>query len=150
MALHRYIEKNLVACSPDATVIDVAHLMKTHDVGAIVVTEDGFPSGIVTDRDLALRCASDDFKCANDSVRDYMTQSVETVTLDQGIQDVIRVMKSEEIRRVVVVDDSGKAISLLSFGDMISLLTRELDRLASVLSSRSQSISSNETEKKAA
>ena len=148
MPLRNYIKGNLITCAPETTISEVARLMKSSDVGAVVVTEDGFPSGIVTDRDLALRCAADHFECANEHVRDFMTQSVETVTLDQGIQDVTRIMKSEEIRRVVVVDETGRALGLLSFGDMVSLLTRELVDLSAT--TEPQPINNEDLEKRAA
>lgn len=130
MPLRELIKKNLVACSPDAAVRDVAVLMRDQNVGCVVVVEDGFPVGIVTDRDLVVRCLSLQARdCVQSRVRDIMTPSVETVSLRDGIQDAVRAMKGEEIRRVVVVDDAGRAVGLLSFDDMLGLLAQELNDL---------------------
>lgn len=134
MPLQELIDKNLVTCSPDAPIKQVAILMKDRNVGCVLVTEDGFPSGIVTDRDLVIRCVCEGVECDQVPVRDVMTHSVETVSLTEGINDVIRCMKGEEIRRVVVVDDAGRAIGLLSFGDMVNLLARELNDLTTATS----------------
>lgn len=134
MPLNDLIDSNLVTCSPETSVRQAAILMKDRNVGAVLVTEDGFPSGIVTDRDLVVRCVCEGMECDELPVRDVMTHSVETVNLSAGIKDVIQSMKSEEIRRVVVVDAQGRAVGLLSFGDMVNLLARELNDLTTATS----------------
>ena len=129
MSLRNLMEKELIACSPKESIKHVAVLMKNNGIGAIVVTEDKKPVGIVTDRDITLRCVAEELDCANTQVEEIMTTGVETITIDEGIFDVIQVMKKSEIRRVPVVDEKGNAVGLLSFGDVYQLLGKEISDL---------------------
>lgn len=129
MPLRELIPNKLVACQPDAPIKDVAAKMKDDNVGAILIVEKDKPLGIVTDRDIVLRCVCDGISF-DTPVEQIMTKSVDVVTEDQGLYDVIRLMHDKEVRRVPVVDRSGKALGLLSFGDIIGLLARELGELS--------------------
>lgn len=130
MSLKNLVERELISCNPDTSVQEVARMMDDKDVGAIVVLDGGKPIGIVTDRDLVVRCIVEGKECKDTRVRDVMTDDVETVSIDQGIFDVVRIMKESQIRRLPVVDDKGKCVGLLSFGDIFALLGREIGDLA--------------------
>src|SRR5687767_10514799 len=116
MALDKLLEKKLVSCSPDTTVTQVAELMDRENIGAIVVTEDDEPVGIITDRDIVVRCVVLRADCNETPVRQIMTEHIVTVKASDGIFDVIQAMKENRVRRVPVIDNGGKCIGLLSFG----------------------------------
>jgi CBS domain-containing protein len=121
--------KAVVMVRPTDTLARAAELMAQHSVGAVVVTEQQRPVGIVTDRDIALalaiRGASPD-----GSVQDVMTCPVMTVRQDEGIFDVTRRMMENALRRVPVIDDRGRLVGLVALDDLLVLLSRELDNLA--------------------
>ncbi len=129
MSLRNLLEMDLISCSPKESIKHVAEIMKKNGIGAVVVTENQKPIGIVTDRDIALRCVAEGLSCENTTVGKIMTLGVETVSIDEGIFDVIQVMKENEIRRVPVVDEEGFAVGLLSFGDVYQLIGQELNDL---------------------
>jgi CBS domain-containing protein len=134
MALRNLLERKLVSCSPKTPVTEVARLMDQENVGAVLVLEeDGRPAGIVTDRDIVLRCVVREADCSQKSVEDVMTDSLATVKLDEDIYNVIQVMRDHEVRRVPVVDDDGRAIGLLSFGDIFHLLGQEIRDLSATI-----------------
>lgn len=130
MALDKLLERKLISCSPDTTVTQVAELMDREDVGAIVVTENDEPVGIITDRDIVVRCVVLRAECAETPVRQIMTEHIVTVKSSDGIFDVIQAMKENRVRRVPVVDNGGKCIGLLSFGDIFQLLATEMAALS--------------------
>jgi signal-transduction protein with cAMP-binding, CBS, and nucleotidyltransferase domain len=130
MSLRNLVDRKLVSCVPSTPVLEVARLMDDENVGAILVLQDSKPLGIVTDRDIVLRCVVEGMDCRNQPVSDIMTDTVRTVTVNEGIYDIIKLMKEEEIRRVPVVDDFGNAVGLVSFGDMMALLGKEIHDLA--------------------
>ncbi|MEW6057275.1 MAG: CBS domain-containing protein [Bdellovibrionota bacterium] len=134
MPLQNIVEKKMITCAPEFDVRRVAKLMAVENVGAVLVVENGIPVGMVTDRDLVLRCVSDDHDCSNVLVRDVMTPEVVKVRGDEGIQNVIDVMKEKEVRRVVVVDDRDTPVGMVSFGDLVGLLASELNALAQATS----------------
>ena len=128
MALDNLIEKKLISCSPSTPVMEAAKLMESEDVGAVLITENDEPVGILTDRDIVIRCFVKG-KFEDVTVSEIMTANPETVKLSDGIFDVIQVMKRSEVRRVPVVDNKGKACGLVSFGDIFQLLGQEISML---------------------
>lgn len=130
MSLGMILERHLVSCSPGTTVAEAAALMKDHDVGAIVVTKEDRPVGIVTDRDIVLRCVVRGLDCARTPLERVMSQPVHCVKDSSGIYEMLEVMKREGVRRVPVLNSSGKAVGIVSFGDALGLLSQELSDLA--------------------
>jgi CBS domain-containing protein len=130
MSLGALINNKLITCSLHDSVKDVASKMKQDGVGSILVTEDQRPVGIITDRDLVLRCVARDADCSSMNAADIMSGPAVTIGSDAGVYDVVRVMKSNKIRRVAVVNQMGKAIGLLSFGDLFQLIAHELHDLS--------------------
>ena len=125
MPLRDIVKSKLIACTPEHTIRQAAELMKRHDIGCLLVTKDEKPVGIFTDRDIVVRCISDNLS-TDAPVSDIMTKTVAAVTMDHGVQDVIRMMRNKEVRRIPVVDENGRAIALVSFGDIVGLLAKEL------------------------
>jgi CBS domain-containing protein len=130
MSLRTLLKRKLISCSEDTSIEEVAQMMDSENIGAVLVCEDGRPTGIVTDRDIVLKCVVRGLECAKTPVKDIMTGSVETVDINEGIYDVLQVMKKAEVRRVPVVDEGGQAVGLLSFGDLYQLLAEEISALA--------------------
>lgn len=134
MSLRNLLKKRLVACTEDTSIEEVAEMMEEENVGSVLVVEDGRPTGIVTDRDIVLKCVGRGMECDKSPVKDIMTSAVETVDINEGIYDVLQVMKRAEVRRVPVVDENGIAVGLLSFGDLFQLLAQEISALAPLAS----------------
>ncbi|MEK6579542.1 MAG: CBS domain-containing protein [Bdellovibrionota bacterium] len=58
MPIRELINDRLQCCSPEMNVFEATRVMKRYDVGCVVIVEDGKQVGIVTDRDIVLRCVS--------------------------------------------------------------------------------------------
>lgn len=129
MPLSDIVQNKVISCTLGTPIHEVADLMKSHDVGAVLVTDGDKPVGICTDRDIVLRCVCEDLPL-DTTVDKIMTKHVDTVGIDEGLQDVIRHMRDKEIRRVCVVDTNGRAVGLISFGDIVGLLAKELSDLS--------------------
>lgn len=124
------INRNLVSVNPDTPVREVASHMDSKNVGSILVLENGRPRGIITDRDIVVRCLSNSKKSIDDfKASDCMTDSVETVRENQGFYECIQKMRNSHIRRIPVVNDQGQAVGILSFDDILSVLSKELQEL---------------------
>ena len=130
MSLRTLIKKNLISCQPDESVENVAALMERENVGAVLVIENEKPVGIVTDRDIVLRCISQKKDCESISAREVMTSPVDTISHECGLFDVTVCMRDKNIRRLPVVDASGKAVALISMGDVFQLIAQELGNLS--------------------
>lgn len=108
---------DLVSCPTTATIGDAAKLMRDHDIGDVLVTSDaGQLAGIVTDRDLVVRCLADG--ASSTATLDQVCSSdVTTLPTDASVDDAVQIMREHSLRRVPVVD-AGKAVGIVSLGDL--------------------------------
>jgi CBS domain-containing protein len=109
--------KNPVALSSDSSVVEAAKLMSDFKIGSVVVMENGKPCGIVTDRDIAVRAVATGSDPAKTRLADICSHSLAAVRPDQSVDDAIQVMKSHDVKRVVVMTDS-KLEGIITLGDL--------------------------------
>jgi CBS domain-containing protein len=91
--------------------------MAEADIGDVVVLEDGQVTGIVTDRDIAVRAIAEGRDPESTSVGDVCTTSVETIDPSASVDDALRLMREHDIRRLPVVKN-GRPVGILSLGDL--------------------------------
>ena len=103
--------------SADSSLTDAARFMRDDDVGALVVEREGSIAGIVTDRDIVVGAVADGRDPSSTNVGDVATQNVVTVTPDQGVDEVRRLMREHDVRRIVVEQD-GRAAGIVALGDL--------------------------------
>ena len=125
------IKGQLVTVEPDSRVSEAAGKMAGENVGAVLVLSNGKPRGIFTDRDIVVRCIAKNIDVSDCTVEQVMTESLETVSETDGIFDCIKKMHDAKVRRIPVIDASGKAIGIISFGDLLAVLSREFYELTS-------------------
>jgi CBS domain-containing protein len=102
---------------PDATVAEAARLMAQDDIGAVLVTEQGRVSGILTDRDIVVRGVAAGRDPGATRVTEVCTSDPATLTVDQSVEDAIRLVREQDVRRIPVVQD-GRPAGIVSIGDL--------------------------------
>jgi CBS domain-containing protein len=127
------VRESVVSASPETPLSEVAQLMDEETVGSVVIVEEGRPQGIVTDRDLAIEVVARGGDASSQTAADVMSEQVETVDVDSGIFDVLRVMADAKVRRIPAVDADGQLAGIVTFDDFVILLGRELDLLGEVV-----------------
>ena len=101
----------------DSTAL-AARLLSRHNVGSLpVCSPDGRLRGIVTDRDIVLRCIAVEDDPAQTPVRDVMTRGCFTVGPDEDCREATRLMAARQVRRLPVVEQ-GQVVGILSLGDL--------------------------------
>jgi CBS domain-containing protein len=113
--------KELVYSSPGDKVADVAHLMKTEDIGPVLIVNDSNGKrlvGIVTDRDLALKVVGEGLDPTTTNVEDVMTSNVITCHADDNVENAMQAMAQYQLRRIPVVDDKGMLVGIISQADV--------------------------------
>ncbi len=101
----------------DATLKDAAREMKQDDVGAVLVEEGGTVAGILTDRDIVVRAIAEGRDPSSTKVADVATRDVTALTPDSTIEDAIRIVREQNVRRIPVVQD-GRPAGIVSIGDL--------------------------------
>jgi CBS domain-containing protein len=109
--------RKLVSLSADHTVRDAARQMRESNVGAIVVQKHGSLFGIVTDRDIVVRCLAQGGNCDEVPLGQICSPEVTTVRPDDDVDHAVNIMRDRAIRRIPVVKN-GKAVGILSLGDL--------------------------------
>ena len=108
-------------CTPDTNLRDVAQLMKEHDCGLIPIAESDQtkkPIGTITDRDIAIRIVAEGKNPLELTARDCMTTPCITVQDEDSLEDCIKVMQENQIRRNVVVDRNGRCVGIVAQADI--------------------------------
>ena len=116
----------VVTIGPDATVRELIALLAEHNVGALVVSDDGERvTGIVSERDVVRRLHADE-AVLESPVSSIMTADVRTCAGDDGLTDLMQTMTEHRIRHVPVVAD-GKLTGIISIGDVVKNRIGELE-----------------------
>jgi CBS domain-containing protein len=111
---------------------EAASIMKVENVGAVpVVDEDDDLVGILTDRDIVVRCVADGKNPAETNVEDVLSHDLETIEPDADIEEAAKLMADKQIRRLPVCED-GELIGMLSIGDL-AVKTPQMDASAEAL-----------------
>jgi CBS domain-containing protein len=100
-----------------ATVAEAAREMRDGDVGSVVVIENGAVAGILTDRDIAVRVVAQGLDPDATRVSEVATMRPVTLTVDQSVDDAIRLVREQNVRRIIVLQD-GRPAGIVSLGDL--------------------------------
>lgn len=118
MVVRDLMNPGVVSVEPTSTAAAAARLISRHNVGALPVCGgDGKLRGVVTDRDIVLRCVAAEDDPAQTPVRDIMTRSCVTVSPNADCREAARLMSAQQVRRLPVVEE-GKVVGMLSLGDL--------------------------------
>jgi CBS domain-containing protein len=102
----------------EATVFAALERLAEHDVGVLVVLQDGKPAGIFSERDLARKVELRGRTAKDTPVRDVMTPEVLYVTPGHTLDRCLALMKKERVRHLVVAED-GKVVGVVSARDIL-------------------------------
>lgn len=138
MRIEEICSRIVVVALPATTVHEGARLLREHHVGALVVIDSrqaSRPLGIVTDRDMVVEVIALGLDPSKLTVGDLMSGKVVSVDASEGVLESIRLMQTEGVRRVVVVDNAGGLVGIVSFNDLVPYVSEALAGLASAITS---------------
>ena len=106
--------------NPLDSVADAAAQMAALDVGALIVTDSrGRLEGIITDRDIVIRCVAEGLNPEKTKVARVMTSDVHTVHEGTSVEVGLEELADKEVRRLVVVNDAGHVAGIVSLDDFL-------------------------------
>jgi len=137
MDLEQISSRTIVRAPRSCRLREAAQLMKTHHVGALIVTEDPPEdtrvAGIVTDRDLVLKAMADGIGPEDAMVSDVMTEGLVTLSANAGVHAAVEAMRANGVRRLGVTAADGTLLSIVSLDDVVGAMAAELAGLAGVI-----------------
>ena len=122
--------------SRDASIRDIAGDRKSENVGAVVITEDETPAGIVTDRDIVLGFAETD-EILSQTAEDAMTEDPVTLRADEEGIEISRAIGEHGVRRIPVVDEEKQLAGIVTLDDLVATIGEQLDNVADTIEGQS-------------
>ena len=107
------MDEDVVFLEANETVMKAVQTMLEHGVWSLVITREGLPVGVVTERDIIRRCISKGHDPERLKVGDIMSSPLITIEPDAPIGEAMRLMTLKNIRRLYVVE-GGKIIGRIT------------------------------------
>lgn len=134
MSLERFCRKPVSTALSSEPVQAAAEKMTQQHVGSlIIVDEAGRPVGILTDRDIVCRVLAERRDPVATPIQAVMSANPVVVRVDDLIEEAAFTMRQQGVRRLPIVNGSGKVIGMVSLDDLIVLLTAELGQTAAAV-----------------
>lgn len=113
--------ENVVYCSPNDSVARAAQLMKTEDIGPVLIVDNDDSRtlvGIVTDRDLALKIVAEGRDPNTTRVEEVMSKKLVTCGAEDDVDVAMNAMAQFQLRRIPVVGDNMRLLGIISQADV--------------------------------
>ena len=117
MLIREIMRSDIITAGPEQDMVSVAAKMAERDVGCVPIVENGRIEGVLTDRDIVLRCIAEGRDPMLCTAGEICTRSAAYVYADQSLEDALAVMAAEQVRRLPVID-RGKLAGMVSIGDL--------------------------------
>ena len=120
--------KDPVCCEPGDSINRVAGIMKQEDIGSVPVVESQSSRrlvGIVTDRDVVVKVVAQGRGCDSATVSDAMTPNPASCREDADVGDAMRLMAERQVRRMPIVDGSGRLSGIIAQADVATRVNRD-------------------------
>ena len=111
------------AVMPETPVYEALEIMAEKDIGAVLVMEDADLCGIFSERDYARKVILQGKASRETPVSEIMTSPPVVTTLEQSVDDCLRLMTDHRIRHLPVVSQEA-VIGVLSIGDLVNWIIR--------------------------
>lgn len=117
-AVRHIMTKNIISVKNNASVVESASVMVKNDIGSVVVTKDGNPVGIITERDIVKECCAKKL-CGGDlKVEEIMSAPLITIDADASLGEAAMRMSDNKIRRLLVTE-KGKIVGIITEKDVL-------------------------------
>lgn len=110
--------KDIISVESNASVSEVASTMIKNEVGAVVVTKQGTPIGIITEVDILKRCYIGKASTQELKAKEIMSTPLITIKADAAIGEAAKMMTDKKIRRLLVTE-RGKIVGLITEKDVL-------------------------------
>lgn len=118
MLVKDIMTRNPITANQSDSASRAARLLSRHNIGAVpVLGDNGKLRGIVTDRDLTLRCIAAENNPEETTLREVMSRSIITCDAAESLEAAVKKMEDAQIRRLPVTEN-GKVVGMLTLGDI--------------------------------
>jgi signal-transduction protein with cAMP-binding, CBS, and nucleotidyltransferase domain len=113
--------KALISVDPVTTLYQISKMMEQGGMGSILVKRDGIPSGIITDRDFAIKIAAHGVSM-DSPVEKIASFPLITINSTDSILDASKIMSDKKIRKLGVIEEE-KVVGIITSTDLVNQLS---------------------------
>lgn len=118
MLISEIMTKQVEFVRPEETLREAALKMRDSGVGPLPVCENQGVLGMLTDRDITVRAVAEGLDPRTTRVRDVMSGELICCYEDQEAEVAAHLMRSQQIRRVLVLDRDKRLVGIVSLSDL--------------------------------
>jgi CBS domain-containing protein len=118
--------RRVVVAQPADTVASAARKLRDARVGCVVVVRAGRVTGLLTDRDIALRVVADALDAQSTTVEEIMTTDPFLLDASDTVQSAVNLMQKHGVRRLPIVEPRAGVLGIITADDLVASLSRQL------------------------
>jgi len=126
MKVKDVMHRGVTWVEPGTSIKDVARMMRDDDIGSVPVGENDRLVGIVTDRDIICRGIADGADIATLTAGDVMSKPIIYCRAEDDLEQAVRIMEKNKIRRLPVIDNDKRLTGMLALGDISAIGGEEM------------------------
>ena len=116
--VHQVMTDSPRCVTPETPISAAAELMASEDVGSLPILDGETLAGMVTDRDIVIRAIAKGKDPRGMPVRDIASRELVTVHANDDLSDALKLMASQQVRRLPVVDEDNRLVGVLAQADI--------------------------------
>lgn len=118
MTVQEAMTRGVHAIDSQASLQEAAAQMREHGIGWLPVRRDGKVAGVISDRDIVVRGLAERLDPAKALVGDVLSEGPVACHANDGVDQAARLMRGNKVRRLLVLDEAGNLLGVLSVGDL--------------------------------
>jgi CBS domain-containing protein len=115
----------VIHISPDDSVFDAIKKMAEHNIGALLVLDNGKLCGIISERDYRNKVILMGRTSKDTLVKEIMTNKVIFVSPDFSVDNCLSIMTNHKIRHLPVLENESDVVGVISIGDLVKAVIEE-------------------------
>jgi CBS domain-containing protein len=126
MKVKDVMHRGVAWLGPETSIKELAQRMRDEDIGSIPIGQNDRLVGMVTDRDIVCRGLAGTGDCSDLTAGDVMSKPIVYCRADEDVEDALRIMERNKIRRLPVIDENKRLCGMLTLGDISEKAGRDL------------------------
>lgn len=119
------MQKNVITVEHNKTAHDAATILKEKEISFLVIIKDEKPVGVISERDIVQKIASEDQKASSVLIENIMSKKFRWVSPDTPIEDAVQKMLNNNIRRLIILEDE-KLVGVITQTNLAEFLRSKL------------------------
>ena len=119
MKVREIMTRSIIAEDEDTLVTKIAEDMDELGIGSVVITKEGKPAGIITERDIALKVLLKDRRASEVKAKEIMAFPLVTIEPEVSVDEVCKLAAKKRIKRLPVVENEV-LVGIVSIQDLLT------------------------------